>query len=204
MCFELSQILRYRNLLVCSWMSEFVLATDVFQKFFKSWPCCQVESSPDVAWNQDHATFVTPTAHISLNFLGPIKFSGIGNFSCSGTNDRAEKGTRVLLVESSGFRVLFKMTDRTAPTSSLKLEWVYGYRGHQCRNNLFYTSAKDIVYFVAGVGVVYNTKENSQRFFLGHNDDIIRFAPDSRSSCNVFVTASGEKSSFTVPQNEGN
>ena len=98
---------------------------------------------------------------------------------------------------------LFEMTDRTAPTSSLKLEWVYGYRGHQCRNNLFYTSAKDIVYFVAGVGVVYNTKENSQRFFLGHNDDIIRFVPDSRSSCNVFVTATGEKSSFTVLKTKG-
>ena len=68
-----------------------------------------------------------------------------------------------------------KMTDRTAPSSSLKLEWVYGYRGHQCRNNLYYTSSKEIVYFVAGVGVVYNTRENSQRFFLGHNDDIIRF-----------------------------
>ena len=67
------------------------------------------------------------------------------------------------------------MTDRTAPTSSLKLEWVYGYRGHQCRNNLYYTGTKEIVYFVAGVGVVYNTRESSQRFFLGHNDDIIRF-----------------------------
>lgn len=67
------------------------------------------------------------------------------------------------------------MTDRTAPTSSLKLEWVYGYRGHQCRNNLYYTGTKEIVYFVAGVGVVYNTRENSQRFFLGHDDDIIRF-----------------------------
>lgn len=68
------------------------------------------------------------------------------------------------------------MTDRTAPTSSLKLEWVYGYRGHQCRNNLYYTSTKEIVYFVAGVGVVYSTRENSQRFFLGHNDDIISLA----------------------------
>ncbi|CAH3196152.1 unnamed protein product [Porites evermanni] len=74
------------------------------------------------------------------------------------------------------------MTDRTAPTSSLKLEWVYGYRGHQCRNNLYYTGAKEIVYFVAGVGVVYNTRDNSQRFFLGHNDDIISLAlhPDKQ------------------------
>ena len=66
------------------------------------------------------------------------------------------------------------MADRTAPTSQLRLEWVYGYRGHQCRNNLFYTASKEVVYFVAGVGVVYNLRDNSQRFFLGHNDDIIR------------------------------
>lgn len=66
------------------------------------------------------------------------------------------------------------MADRTAPSGQLRLEWVYGYRGHQCRNNLYYTAGKEVVYFVAGVGVVYNTREHSQKFFLGHNDDIIR------------------------------
>ncbi|EDO48487.1 predicted protein, partial [Nematostella vectensis] len=68
------------------------------------------------------------------------------------------------------------MTERTAPSSQIRLEWVYGYRGHQCRNNLYYTASKEIVYFVAGVGVVYNTRENTQRFFLGHDDDIISLA----------------------------
>ncbi|XP_006816118.2 echinoderm microtubule-associated protein-like 6 [Saccoglossus kowalevskii] len=68
------------------------------------------------------------------------------------------------------------MGDKTAPGSSLRLEWVYGYRGHQCRSNLYYTASKEIVYFVAGVGVVYNTKEQSQKFFLGHDDDIISLA----------------------------
>lgn len=67
------------------------------------------------------------------------------------------------------------MADKTAPKSQLRLEWVYGYRGHQCRNNLYYTSNKEIVYFAAGVGIVYNFKEHKQRFFLGHNDDIIRY-----------------------------
>ncbi|KFO18482.1 Echinoderm microtubule-associated protein-like 6 [Fukomys damarensis] len=43
----------------------------------------------------------------------------------------------------------------------------------ECRNNLYYTAGKEVVYFVAGVGVVYNTREHSQKFFLGHNDDII-------------------------------
>lgn len=66
------------------------------------------------------------------------------------------------------------MADKTAPRCQLRLEWVYGYRGHQCRNNLFYTGSKEIVYFVAGVGVVYNIHDKRQRFFLGHDDDIVR------------------------------
>uniref|UniRef100_A0A8C2DMI7 EMAP like 6 n=1 Tax=Cyprinus carpio TaxID=7962 RepID=A0A8C2DMI7_CYPCA len=65
------------------------------------------------------------------------------------------------------------MADKTAPHCQLRLEWIHGYRGHQCRNNLYYTAGKEIVYFVAGVGVVYNTREHTQKFYLGHNDDII-------------------------------
>lgn len=75
------------------------------------------------------------------------------------------------------------MADRTAPNCHLRLEWVYGYRGHQCRNNLYYTAAKEIVYFVAGVGVVYNTREHKQKFYLGHNDDIIRYCKNSQYIC---------------------
>ena len=66
------------------------------------------------------------------------------------------------------------MADKTAPATTLRLDWVYGYRGHQCRNNLFYTATKEVVYFVAGVGVVYNVKNHTQKFFLGHDDDIVR------------------------------
>ncbi|XP_035383252.1 echinoderm microtubule-associated protein-like 6 isoform X2 [Electrophorus electricus] len=68
------------------------------------------------------------------------------------------------------------MAGKTAPRCQLRLEWIHGYRGHQCRNNLFYTAGKEIVYFVAGVGVVYNTREHTQKFYLGHNDDIISLA----------------------------
>ncbi|XP_034041299.1 echinoderm microtubule-associated protein-like 6 [Thalassophryne amazonica] len=67
------------------------------------------------------------------------------------------------------------MSDRSTPGCRLRLDWVYGYRGHQCRNNLYYTAGKEVVYFVAGVGVVYNTRDHSQRFYLGHSDDIISF-----------------------------
>ena len=67
------------------------------------------------------------------------------------------------------------MGDRTAPKSQLRLEWVYGYRGHQVRTNLFYNQFNELCYFVAGVGIVFNLKEHKQRFFLGHDDDIIRY-----------------------------
>ena len=63
--------------------------------------------------------------------------------------------------------------DRTAPNCQLRLEWVYGFRGHQVRSNLFYNEAGHIIYFVAGVGIVHNYEKQSQTFFLGHDDDII-------------------------------
>ena len=67
-----------------------------------------------------------------------------------------------------------KMVDKTPPPVQLRLDYVYGYRGHQCRNNLYYTSSGEIVYFVAGVGIVFDPKLKRQKFFLGHNDDIVR------------------------------
>ncbi|KAK5925768.1 hypothetical protein CgunFtcFv8_021400 [Champsocephalus gunnari] len=68
------------------------------------------------------------------------------------------------------------MSDKTAPRCQLRLEWIHGYRGHQCRNNLFYTAGKELLYFVGGVGVVFNPREHTQKFYLGHNDDIISLA----------------------------
>lgn len=84
-------------------------------------------------------------------------------------------------------RISANMADRTAPNCHLRLEWVYGYRGHQCRNNLYYTAAKEIVYFVAGVGVVYNTREHKQKFYLGHNDDIIRYSSTGEKNNNLQI-----------------
>lgn len=64
--------------------------------------------------------------------------------------------------------------DRIAPNCQLRLEWVYGYRGHQVRSNLVYNELNEAVYFVASVGIVHSHTEHKQRFFLGHDDDIIR------------------------------
>lgn len=47
------------------------------------------------------------------------------------------------------------------------------YRGFDCRNNLFYTQAGEVVYHVAAVAIIYNRLQHSQRFYLGHDDDIL-------------------------------
>lgn len=50
------------------------------------------------------------------------------------------------------------------------------YRGYDCRSNLFYTQTGEIVYHVAAIGVVYNRQQNTQRFYMGHDDDILCLA----------------------------
>jgi len=59
-----------------------------------------------------------------------------------------------------------------APTSKLRLEWVYGYRGRDARANLHLLPTGEMVYFVAAVVVLYNVEEQSQRHYLGHTADI--------------------------------
>ncbi|PRP88610.1 echinoderm microtubule-associated protein-like 6 [Planoprotostelium fungivorum] len=57
--------------------------------------------------------------------------------------------------------------------ATLQLDFVYGYHGSRCRDNLFYIESDEIVYHIAGLGIVYNPKTHTQRFFTGHDDDII-------------------------------
>mmetsp|Transcript_15355 Transcript_15355/g.25364 ORF Transcript_15355/g.25364 Transcript_15355/m.25364 type:complete len:781 (-) Transcript_15355:715-3057(-) len=64
----------------------------------------------------------------------------------------------------------------TPPTSNLQLEYVYGYRGKDMNDNVFWLPDGRIVFFTAAVGVIYDPKTNVQEFLLGHTDDIISLA----------------------------
>ncbi|XP_055372451.1 echinoderm microtubule-associated protein-like 2 isoform X2 [Condylostylus longicornis] len=59
-----------------------------------------------------------------------------------------------------------------APSRKLKLDWVYGYRGKDCRSNLYQLPTGEMVYFVAAAVVLYNADEQCQRHYLGHTDDV--------------------------------
>ncbi|XP_066551015.1 echinoderm microtubule-associated protein-like 1 isoform X5 [Amia ocellicauda] len=58
------------------------------------------------------------------------------------------------------------------PTKKLKLDWVYGYRGRDCRSNLYLLPTGETVYFIASVVVLYNVEEQLQRHYTGHTDDV--------------------------------
>lgn len=59
-----------------------------------------------------------------------------------------------------------------APDKKLQLEWVYGYRGKDCRNNLYYLPSNEIVYNTAAVIVLYNPISKTQRHYTEHTDDV--------------------------------
>lgn len=73
----------------------------------------------------------------------------------------------------SNFNYNFNIdTKLKVPKQELKLEWVYGYRGKDCRSNLYYLPNGEMIYFIAGIVVLHNLNESTQRFYLGHTDDV--------------------------------
>ncbi|XP_075239148.1 echinoderm microtubule-associated protein-like 2 isoform X2 [Convolutriloba macropyga] len=66
------------------------------------------------------------------------------------------------------------------PSENLKLEWVFGYRGKDCRNNILVLESGELCYFAAATAVMFNTETQTQRFYQEHTDDIksIALHPD--------------------------
>lgn len=92
--------------------------------------------------------------------------------------NRAVKTTRAVrraqpVVEASGGG---ESGDDDAPPLHIRsamLEHVHGYRGHDCRDNVFYTTTGHVVYHAAAAGIVLNAHTKEQYFYLEHTDDIV-------------------------------
>ncbi|XP_075977047.1 echinoderm microtubule-associated protein-like 2 isoform X2 [Anticarsia gemmatalis] len=82
------------------------------------------------------------------------------------------RGRPVVLYGPSDHEGLDPAKVAPPPQSKLKLEWAYGYRGKDCRSNLYLLPTGEIVYFVAAVVVLFNVEEQCQRHYTGHTDDV--------------------------------
>ena len=58
----------------------------------------------------------------------------------------------------------------------MELCWAHGFRSFDTRGNLRYDSNDNIVFTTAGVGVVYYPKDDVQKFFNMHKEDIVAMA----------------------------
>ena len=91
----------------------------------------------------------------------------------SGTKGRPTKKPK------SGETVQGHIDPVAPPQKNLTLDFIFGYRGFDTRDNLFYTKNGEIVYHTAATGIVYNPQTHTQRFFIGqHTDDILCLAID--------------------------
>ncbi|KAI5098974.1 echinoderm microtubule-associated protein-like 2 isoform X1, partial [Silurus meridionalis] len=83
------------------------------------------------------------------------------------------RGRPVTMHIPDHLRESYSLDQKVALTDhKLKLQWVYGYRGRDCRSNLYLLPTGEIVYFNASIVVLYNVGEQQQRHYLGHNDDV--------------------------------
>ncbi|CAG9788426.1 unnamed protein product [Diatraea saccharalis] len=98
------------------------------------------------------------------------------------------RGRPVVLYEPSDLENLDPAKVAPPPQNKLKLEWVYGYRGKDCRSNLYLLPTGEMVYFVAAVVVLFNVDEQCQRHYTGHTDDVKCLAVHP----NKLIIASGQ------------
>ncbi|XP_037335269.2 echinoderm microtubule-associated protein-like 3 [Pungitius pungitius] len=56
------------------------------------------------------------------------------------------------------------------PSERLELDWVYGYRGRDCRANLYFLPSGEAVFFIACVVVLYHINNRTQRHYDKHTD----------------------------------
>lgn len=57
--------------------------------------------------------------------------------------------------------------NKKAPKVDLEIDWVYGYRSEESRQNCLFNSKGQAVYPTAAMGIIYDYKEMSQQFFGG-------------------------------------
>ncbi|XP_071787912.1 uncharacterized protein [Asterias amurensis] len=72
-----------------------------------------------------------------------------------------------------------KETSTEGPSQTLELDWIYGYRGNDCRCNLWAIEDGVLVYFIGKVAILYNSEDHTQRHYTQHTAEIKSLAVHS-------------------------
>lgn len=78
-----------------------------------------------------------------------------------------------IIAQKTQKKIEIKGTEGDTPPNVLELEYIYGYRSHDCRNNIFYNSKGDLIYHIAQVGIQLDPISNNMKFITQNQDDIM-------------------------------
>ncbi|XP_072020355.1 uncharacterized protein [Amphiura filiformis] len=83
-----------------------------------------------------------------------------------------------------------------APKESLQLDWVYGYRGNDCRCNMYVLKSGELVYFMGRIAILYDGQNHVQRHYMEHTTDIRSLAVHSNQVTIATGQAAGSDGSY--------
>jgi len=110
------------------------------------------------------------------------------------TQELMIKSKYAKMLEGAPSDYIPRTNDAEPPESNLTLDYVYGYRCEDTRNNVRYNKGGEIVYHSATVGVVLKQSDNSQRHFFEHNTEIVSLAVHP----NMLYIATGDIGQFPL------
>lgn len=144
----------------------------------------------DFASNRQHSVRRLLEA-LSTSFLESDKGNELQEVVTNDILDRAPTGGDEFLANPAWKKTAEKMVpkgvvgDNSKPNSNLALEWVHGYRGFDCRNNVRYVTqnGSQVAFTAAGLSIIQDNNisrnknlNRTQHYFGEHSDDIISFA----------------------------
>jgi WD40 repeat protein len=160
---------------------------------------------------------VAPTAVAHPDASRVVQFKAALGEMCAKSNALSEQLLRNRELSTDAYKPLMDSAkvvwdrlcdsghvDLTAPEQDdLELDFIYGYRGFDGRNNLFYSSnvfspERLVVYTGASVGITFNPASNVQKFFKGHNNDIVAIAVTTNPSTGEILAATGQMGPSSV------
>ena len=85
-------------------------------------------------------------------------------------------------------------------SSRLDLQFVYGTRGADCRNNIFFLPTGEIAFHAAALVVVHDPRRHAQRFLRGHDAEVRCLAVHPRGSALASGQAAGGATEICIWQ----
>jgi microtubule-associated protein-like 6 len=79
-----------------------------------------------------------------------------------------------------------------SPNLNINLDYVFGFRTKDVRNNAKYIDSNSIIYHAGNLAIIQNLKTKKQKFFSGHKNDITSFTINKDKTLSVTAEKSEE------------